>query len=98
MKEYGITSAPTTIIDSNIKVVRIPNFPWTCGDDGEPQPLVEWANREIFQAHGHLDVEREERRGLELIGPFHSDQWDMATVWRFEVINGRVRRLDVAAM
>jgi hypothetical protein len=67
-------------------------------DDGEPQPLGEWANREIFQAHGHLDVEREERGGLELIGPFHSDQWDMATVWRFEVINGRVRRLDVAAM
>jgi hypothetical protein len=33
MKEYGITSVPTTIIDSNIKVVRIPDFPWTCGDD-----------------------------------------------------------------
>lgn len=33
MKEYGITSVPTTIIDGNIKVVGIPDFPWICGDD-----------------------------------------------------------------
>ncbi len=31
MKEYGITSVPTTIIDGNIKVVGIPDFPWICG-------------------------------------------------------------------
>lgn len=66
-------------------------------DDGDPQPLAEWADREIFQAHGRLDVEREGHDGLELVGGFHSDQWDMATVWRFDVIGGRVRRLDVAA-
>ena len=67
-------------------------------DDGHPHPLVEWADREIFQAHGHLDVEREDRRGLELIGPFHSDQWDMSTMWLFEIMNGRVQHLDVAAL
>jgi hypothetical protein len=33
MKEYGITSVPTTIIDGSIKVVGIPDFPWICGDD-----------------------------------------------------------------
>jgi glutaredoxin 3 len=33
MKDYGITSVPTTIIDGNIKVVGIPDFPWICGDD-----------------------------------------------------------------
>ncbi len=32
-REYGITSVPTTIIDSNIRVVGIPGFPWICGDD-----------------------------------------------------------------
>jgi hypothetical protein len=32
-KEYRITSVPTTIIDGNIKVVGIPDFPWICGDD-----------------------------------------------------------------
>src|ERR671937_3241912 len=33
MKEYGIISVPTTIIDGKIKVVGIPDFPWICGDD-----------------------------------------------------------------
>ena len=33
MKEYGITSVPTTIIDGSIKVVGIPDFPWICGED-----------------------------------------------------------------
>jgi hypothetical protein len=67
-------------------------------DDGNPQPLVEWADREIFRAHGRLNVESEDRDGLELTGRFESDQWDMLTVWRFEVINERIQRLDVAAM
>lgn len=67
-------------------------------DDGHPQPLTEWADREIFQTQGLLRVDREERDGLELIGSFHSDQWDMETVWRFGISGGRVRRLDVAAL
>ena len=33
MKEYGIKTVLTTIIDGNIKVVGIPDFPWVCGDD-----------------------------------------------------------------
>jgi len=33
MRDYGITSVPTTIIDGNVKVVGIPDFPWICGDD-----------------------------------------------------------------
>ena len=33
MKNYGITAVPTTIIDSRIKVVGIPEFPWICSDD-----------------------------------------------------------------
>ncbi len=67
-------------------------------DDGHPEPLVEWVDREIFQAHGRLVVEREARDGFELVGRFHSDQWDMETVWRFEILGGRVRRLEVAAL
>ncbi|AFU58233.1 MAG: hypothetical protein QXX64_06540 [Nitrososphaera sp.] len=43
-------------------------------DDGHPQSFVEWADSEIFQAHGRLDVEQENHNGLELVGPFHSDQ------------------------
>jgi hypothetical protein len=33
MKEYGIASVPTTIIDGSIKVVGMPNFLWICGED-----------------------------------------------------------------
>jgi glutaredoxin len=33
MKQYGITSVPTIIIDGSIKVVGIPDFPWICGND-----------------------------------------------------------------
>jgi hypothetical protein len=67
-------------------------------DDGNPEPLAEWVDREIFRAHGSLYVEAEDRDGLELTGRFKSDQWDMLTVWRFEVINEWIQRLDVAAV
>lgn len=33
MKNYGVTSVPTIVIDGEIKVVGIPNFPWLCGDE-----------------------------------------------------------------
>jgi glutaredoxin 3 len=33
MRDYGITSVPSTIIDGSIKVVGIPDFPWICGED-----------------------------------------------------------------
>ena len=67
-------------------------------DDGHPEPLTPWADRELFRNHGRLEVEQEGADGLELIGRFHSDQWDMPTVWRFHIVEGRVRRLDVAAL
>ncbi|MDQ3966812.1 MAG: nuclear transport factor 2 family protein [Thermoproteota archaeon] len=67
-------------------------------DDGNPVPLAEWVDREIFRAHGRLYVESEDRDGLELTGRFESDQWDMLTVWRFEIVNERIQRLDVAAV
>jgi hypothetical protein len=33
MREYRIKSVPITILDGNIKVVGIADFPWICGDD-----------------------------------------------------------------
>jgi protein-disulfide isomerase len=41
MRDYGVTSVPTTIIDGNIKVVGIPDFPWICDDE-----LYQKLNRE----------------------------------------------------
>ena len=33
MKRFGVNAVPTTIIDCEIKVVGIPDFPWICSDD-----------------------------------------------------------------
>ncbi len=33
-------------------------------DDGNPESLAEWVDREIFRAHGRLYVESEDRDGL----------------------------------
>jgi Thioredoxin domain len=32
-KKYAIKAVPTTVIDGEIKVVGIPDFPWICGED-----------------------------------------------------------------
>jgi predicted DsbA family dithiol-disulfide isomerase len=33
MRDYGVKAVPTTVIDGNIKVAGIPDFPWICDDD-----------------------------------------------------------------
>ncbi len=32
MRDYGVNSVPTTVIDGKIKVVGVPDFPWICED------------------------------------------------------------------
>ncbi len=32
MRDYGVKAVPTTVIDGNIKVVGVPDFPWICGN------------------------------------------------------------------
>jgi hypothetical protein len=33
MKKYAVKAVPTTVIDGEIKVVGITDFPWICGDE-----------------------------------------------------------------
>jgi hypothetical protein len=67
-------------------------------DDGEARPFAEWAHREIFDNHAQLEVTDEEEEGMHLAGPFHSDQWGtFLTVWKFQLHDEKVTRLDVAA-
>ncbi len=33
MKNYDVRAVPTTIIDGEIKVVGVPEFPWICGEE-----------------------------------------------------------------
>jgi hypothetical protein len=32
MKNYGVKAVPTTIIDGNVKIEGITDFPWICGE------------------------------------------------------------------
>lgn len=67
-------------------------------DDGNPRPFEAWADREIFRNHGRLDPDMQEEEGLHLAGQFHSDQWGtFLTSWKFDIHDGKVTRLDVAA-
>ena len=33
INDYDVTAVPTIVVDGNIKVVGVPNFPWICGQD-----------------------------------------------------------------
>lgn len=64
-------------------------------DDGNPRSLTDWIDREIFSAHGHLTVEREEEQGLRLIARYRNDTWgEMSTFWRFQLDGDKISRID----
>jgi hypothetical protein len=67
----------------------------TMTDDGNPQDVAQWADREIFDAHGRFDVRREEPGGLGMIVKYSNDTWGaMDTRWDFTVQGGRISRFD----
>ncbi len=62
----------------------------TLTDDGNPQSLHDWIDREIFSAHGHMTVEHENEDGLHLLARYRNDTWgEMPTFWRFQVTGTR---------
>ncbi|MFD8074050.1 nuclear transport factor 2 family protein [Streptomyces sp. NPDC059718] len=67
----------------------------TMSDDGSDRNLKEWADREIFESHGHMDVQSQDSAGLTLIADYRNDAWgEMRTKWRFTVDDGKVSRFD----
>jgi hypothetical protein len=67
----------------------------TLTDDGNPRSLRDWIDREIFSAHGHMNVEREEEDGLHLLARYRNDTWgEMPTFWRFQVTGDKISRID----
>jgi ketosteroid isomerase-like protein len=67
----------------------------TLTDDGNPRPLRDWIDREIFSAHGHMNVEREEENGLYLLARYLNDtRGEMPTFWRFHVTGDQISRID----
>jgi len=52
-------------------------------------------DREIFSAHGHINVEHEEENGLHLRAGYRNDTWgEMSTYWRFQVTGDKISRID----
>jgi hypothetical protein len=67
----------------------------TMSDDGSDRDLRQWAEREIFSSHGHLEVDREREGGLGLIANYRNDTWgEMRTAWHFEVEGDRISRFE----
>ncbi|WP_175410838.1 nuclear transport factor 2 family protein [Streptomyces sp. TRM64462] len=67
----------------------------TMSDDGSDRDLEDWAEREIFDSRGHLDVESEKGDGRDLIARYRNDTWgEMRTRWHFVVEDGRISRFE----
>jgi hypothetical protein len=67
----------------------------TMSDDGTDRTLPEWAEREIFTVHGHLDVIAAEDGGRSLIAAYRNDTWgEMRTRWAFTVTDGKISRFE----
>ena len=67
----------------------------TLTDDRNPRSLTDWIDREIFSAHGHMTIEREEEHGLHLIARYRNDTWgEMSTYWRFRVTGNKISRIE----
>jgi hypothetical protein len=67
----------------------------TMSDDGTDRDLAGWADREIFSAHGHLEVVSAREGGRSLIAAYRNDTWgEMRTRWAFTVTGGKVSRFE----
>jgi hypothetical protein len=63
----------------------------TLSDDGRPQAVTEWIDREVFNVHGQFTVEHAEDSGLRLRVRFRNDTWgDMSTFWTFELAGDQI--------
>jgi hypothetical protein len=68
----------------------------TMSDDGADRDLTEWADREIFSSHGHLDVVSAQDGGRSLIAAYRNDTWgQMRTRWAFTITNGKISRFEI---
>lgn len=67
----------------------------TMTDDGSDRDLVQWIDREIFSAGGHIEIESQDDDGRSLVARFRNDTWgEMRTWWRLTVADGKVQRLE----
>jgi hypothetical protein len=67
----------------------------TMSDDGTDRNLADWADREIFSSHGHLEVVSASDGGRSLVAAYRNDTWgQMRTRWAFTVTGGKISRFE----
>jgi len=67
----------------------------TMSDDGSDRNLSEWVDREIFSAHGRLEVKSQSDDGRSLIiNVTNSTYGTMRTHWEFTVEGDKVARFE----
>ncbi|MFG2358587.1 nuclear transport factor 2 family protein [Streptomyces sp. NPDC048521] len=68
----------------------------TMADDGSDRDLAAWIDEEIFQSHGHMEVDNESDGGHTLLARYSNDTWgEMRTKWTFTVEeDGRISRFE----
>jgi len=67
----------------------------TMSDDGTDRDLADWADREIFSSHGHLEVVSARDGGRSLIAAYRNDTWgEMRTCWAFTVTGDKISRFE----
>jgi phage I-like protein len=67
----------------------------TMSDDGRDRDLADWAEREIFSAAGHMEVESESNDGRSLIADYSNATWGhMRTAWKFTIADGKISRFE----
>jgi hypothetical protein len=68
----------------------------TLSDDGVEHDLTQWADQEIFSAHGHMDaIVSASEDGRSLVADYRNDTYgQMRTAWTFEVSGGKVSRIE----
>lgn len=68
----------------------------TLSDDGTEQNLTQWADQEIFSAHGHMDnIVSVSDDGRSLVADYRNDTYgQMRTAWTFAVSGRKVSRIE----
>jgi hypothetical protein len=67
----------------------------TMSDDGSDRDPRQWADREIFDSNGHLEVESATDDGRSLVARYRNDTWgEMRTRWHFTVDGDKISRFE----
>jgi hypothetical protein len=67
----------------------------TMSDDGAERDLRQWADRELFDSNGHMEVDSATDGGRTLLARNSNDTWgEMRTRWHFTIEGDKISRYE----